>query len=208
MIEALYVTYRPVKSHAIGVSVTHLSTTSRSHAKKKKSHATFQIFKLKFCQFSHANKKNWFGESLSCAAKLNLKSRSYLFPKNTSIRFSFTCAAKCQSRFKKEWGKLYPISSVSNSPGKVRCTVCYHILSCSHQGEADVKRHIQGAIHQKKLKSLKSMKTLSSFGFRPNDDSIWEQVCKLSYAAVRTYLKYNNYPLITFLYLFYELFYV
>ena len=52
------------------------------------------------------------------------------------------------------------------------------------------------------------MKTLSSFVFRPNDDSIWEQVCKLSYTAVRTYLKYNNYPLVTFLYLFYELFYV
>ena len=34
---------RPVKSHAIGVSVTHSSTTSRSHAKKEKSHATFQI---------------------------------------------------------------------------------------------------------------------------------------------------------------------
>ena len=34
---------RPVKSHAIGVSVMHLSTTSRSHAKKEKSHATFQI---------------------------------------------------------------------------------------------------------------------------------------------------------------------
>ena len=34
---------RPVKSHAIGVSVTHSSTTSRLHAKKEKSHATFQI---------------------------------------------------------------------------------------------------------------------------------------------------------------------
>ena len=45
---------RPVKSHAIGVSVTHSSTTSRSHAKKEKSHATFQIC----CLFSHANNKN------------------------------------------------------------------------------------------------------------------------------------------------------
>ena len=44
--------------------------------------------------------------------------------------------------------------------------------SCSHQDEADVKRHIQGGLHQNKLKSLKSMETLS----RPNNDSITEQV--------------------------------
>ena len=59
-------------------------------------------------------------------------------------------AAKYQSRFKKECEMLYPISSVPNSPGEFRCTVCNHIVPCSHQGEADVKRHMQGTIHQKK----------------------------------------------------------
>ena len=36
------------------------------------------------------------------------------------------------------------------------------------------------------------MKTLSSFGFRPNDDSIREKVCKLCYIAVGIYFKYNT----------------
>ena len=81
--------------------------------------------------------------------------------------------SKCQSRFRKKWEKFCPISSVPNSPAEFRCAVGGHIVSCSHQDEADhdVKRHIQGSINQKKLKRLKSMKTLSSFGFRPNDDS-------------------------------------
>ena len=109
---------------------------------------------------------------------------------------------------KKEWKKFYPISNVPNSPGEFRCTVYDYILSCFCQSEADVKRHIQGAVHQKKWKSLKSMKTLSSFGFRPNDDNIREWVWKLCYIAVGSYLKYKGCLLITFFYLFYKLFHV
>ena len=49
-------------------------------------------------------------------------------------------------------------------------------MSCSHQeGEADVKRHVEGLIHQKKLKDLKSMKTLNNFGFRKQDNTLKEQ---------------------------------
>ena len=51
---------------------------------------------------------------------------------------------------KKEWKKFYPISNVPNSPGEFRCTVYDYILSCFCQSEVDVKRHIQGAVHQKK----------------------------------------------------------
>ena len=167
---------RPVKFHTISVSVTHSSATSRSHAKKKKSQTTFQIFNFKFCLFYHANKKNWFGELMSYAAKLNLKSCSFLFRKETSIWFDFTRPAKYQSRLKKEWEKLYPIPSVPNSPGEFCCTVCDHIVLCSNQVEADLKQCIQGAIHQMKLKKLKSMKTLSSLSFRLNDESLRGQV--------------------------------
>ena len=49
-------------------------------------------------------------------------------------------------------------------------------MSYSHQEEADVKRHVEGPIHQKKLKGLKSMKTLNNFGFRKRDDTLKEQV--------------------------------
>ena len=69
---------RPVKSHAIGINVTHSSTNSRSHAKKKKSHATFQI--LLICLSSNANKKNVVvGKPLSCTAK------SFLFIPEVNI---------------------------------------------------------------------------------------------------------------------------
>ena len=49
-------------------------------------------------------------------------------------------------------------------------------MSCSHQGEADVKHHVEGPIHQKKLKDLKSIKRLSNFGFRKQDNTLKEQV--------------------------------
>ena len=82
------------------------------------------------------------------------------------------------------------------------------MVSCSHQDEVNEKRHKQGSIHQKKLKSLKSMNTLSSFGFRSNDDSTREQVCELCYVAVGTYLKYKDCMLITFFCPFFKLFYL
>ena len=36
--------------------------------------------------------------------------------------------------------------------------------------------NIEEPIHQKKLKDLKSMKTLNNFGFRKQDDTLKEQV--------------------------------
>ena len=89
---------------------------------------------------------------------------------------SLSEAATYQSRFKKDWLKLYPVSEVLNSPGEFRCNVCSCVASYSNQGEADVKRHIEGPIHQKTLKDLKSMKTLNNFGFRKQDDTLKEQV--------------------------------
>ena len=49
-------------------------------------------------------------------------------------------------------------------------------MSCSHQDESDVKHYVEGPIHQKKLKDLKSIKRLSNFGFRKQDDTLKEQV--------------------------------
>ena len=75
---------------------------------------------------------------------------------------SLSGAATYTSQFKKDWTKLYPVSEVRNSPGEFRCNVCSGVVSCPHQGEADVKRHMEGPIYQKKLKDLKSMKTLNN----------------------------------------------
>ena len=89
---------------------------------------------------------------------------------------SLSGAATYKSRFKKDWTKLYPVSQVQNSPEEFRCNISSCVASCSHQGEADVKRHVEGPIHQKTLKDLKSMKTLNNFGFRKQDDTWKEQV--------------------------------
>ena len=85
---------------------------------------------------------------------------------------SLSGAAIYKSQFKKDWTKLHPVSEVQNSPGEFRCNVCSCVLSCSHQGEADVKRHVEGPIRQKKLKYLKSVKTLNNFGFKKQDDTL------------------------------------
>ena len=53
-------------------------------------------------------------------------------------------------------------------------------MCCSHQGKTDMKRHVEGPIDQKKLKDLKSMKTLNNFGFRKQDDTLKEQVIRNS----------------------------
>ena len=90
---------------------------------------------------------------------------------------SLSGAATYKSRFKKNWTKSYPVSELQNSPGEFRCNVCSCVASCSHQGEANMKRHVEGPIHQKKLKDLKSRKTLNNFGFRKQDDTLKEQVC-------------------------------
>ena len=93
---------------------------------------------------------------------------------------SLSGAATYTSQFKKDWTKLYPVSVVRNSPGEFRCNVCSDVVSCPHQDEADVKRHIEGPIYQKKLKDLKSMKTLNNFSFRKQDDTLKEQVIRNS----------------------------
>ena len=110
--------------------------------------------------------------------KLKVKSKKmadYSTPLKKAKR-SLSGTATYKSRFKKDWTKLYPVSEVQNSPGEFRCNVCSCVVSCSHQGEADVKRHVEGPIHQKKLKYLKLMKTLSNFGLRRQDDTFKEQV--------------------------------
>ena len=89
---------------------------------------------------------------------------------------SLSGAATYKSWFKKDWKKLYPVSELENLSGEFCCNVCPCVVSCSHQGQTDVKRHVKGPIHQKKWKGLKSMKKLYNFGFRKQHDTLQEQV--------------------------------
>ena len=54
--------------------------------------------------------------------------------------------------------------------------VCCKIVSCSHQGESDVSRHLEGAKHKERVKTASSSKGLFSCGVRAENDPIREQV--------------------------------
>ena len=57
-------------------------------------------------------------------------------------------AAKYKIKFKKDWIVKYPfVSSVTSDKSLFHCNVCNRTLSCAHQGEADLKRHIASDGH-------------------------------------------------------------
>ena len=85
---------------------------------------------------------NFYGTILKLEKKSE-KMVDYSTPPKKAER-SLSGAATYKSRFKKDWTKLYAVSEVQNSPGEFRCNVCSCVVSCSHQGEADVKRHVEG----------------------------------------------------------------
>ena len=72
-------------------------------------------------------------------------------------------AATYRTKFDKEWTKEFPEIVKGSTPYNFLCTVCRIDRSCSHQGKADIKRHIAGPGHQQKLKDCKTSGSLSSF---------------------------------------------
>ena len=49
-----------------------------------------------------------------------------------------------------------------------KCLVCKKEVSCAHQGEGDLKRHIRGKDHQKALTAKANVKPISSFFMKNN----------------------------------------
>ena len=65
-----------------------------------------------------------------------------------------TGASKYKTSFKNEWGQRYPgISGIKNDRSMFRCNVCQRNLSCDHQGEADIKRHVMSEMHERSYKA-------------------------------------------------------
>ena len=59
------------------------------------------------------------------------------------------------SKYDVSWREKYPcIEAVKNDVHSFHCTCCMKKLSCKHMGIGDVKRHIQGASHQKASKGI------------------------------------------------------
>ena len=71
-------------------------------------------------------------------------------------------AAVYNSSFQGSWTKKWPcIKPVNGDTKSFQCTVCSKILSCAHQGERDVTRHVATTQHQHKAKTIQGTHPLS-----------------------------------------------
>ena len=61
-------------------------------------------------------------------------------------------------RWQQKWPFVVP---VKENLYVFQCTVCKKTVSCGHQGESDIIRHIDSAQHQKNAKDLQSNAKLS-----------------------------------------------
>ena len=61
------------------------------------------------------------------------------------------------------------LSLVAHDTSSFHCSVCNKNISCAHQGEHDVIRHVNSAQHKKAAKALKNMQKLS---FLPRSDAL------------------------------------
>ena len=65
-------------------------------------------------------------------------------------------AAVYKSKFQLDWQRKWPcITPVKDKRNFFYCTVCGKVVSCGHQGEKDVKRHMESELHKKNVVSVK-----------------------------------------------------
>jgi len=93
-------------------------------------------------------------------------------------------AAKYPTRFNTAWSRTWPCIQPSVISFKFKCTVCDCQISCEHQGEKDVKRHLESQKHKANIKALDNQSRVTSF-FMATADLIHEklQELKLKYVA-------------------------
>lgn len=70
-------------------------------------------------------------------------------------------AAVYKSKFQLEWQRKWPcITSMKDKPNYFYCTVCAKTVSCGHQGEKDVTRHMDSVLHKKNVSSVQRTEPL------------------------------------------------
>lgn len=103
-------------------------------------------------------------------------------------------AAKYPTKFNSEWRNKWPcIQSTSTSKYKFVCTLCQCLVSCEHQGERDVRRHIEGKKHCDNIRGLEGQQQIGTF-FRPASHPIHEKVTRAE-VKVTTLLAHHNIPI-------------
>lgn len=94
------------------------------------------------------------------AKKLKLKTRARK-GKSKVARQRIGGAARYNTKFNKAWTKKYEcVQPVKNNPHSFLCTVCNKSISCKHQGETDIKRHIVSTAHASLAKQVEGQQKL------------------------------------------------
>ena len=95
-------------------------------------------------------------------------------PTKTSRKWSG--AAIYKSKYQTSWQKKWPfLSPVKYNPHSCLCSVCKMIISCAHQGERDVLRHIDSVSHKRNAQALHNIQPLN-FGDDPFMQLLKEKV--------------------------------
>ena len=103
-------------------------------------------------------------------------------------------AAKYRTKFNPEWIKKWPcIQPCRSSNYKFTCTICRCAVSCEHQGEKDVRRHIDGKKHCSNVQGLENQKQIDSF-FPSENDPLQEKVTRAE-VKVATVLAHHDIPI-------------
>ena len=75
---------------------------------------------------------------------------------NTKFTRKYQGAALYKSKYQNEWHKKWPcITPLKDKRNYFYCTVCGKAVSCGHQGEKDVRRHMESELHKKNVESVK-----------------------------------------------------
>ena len=72
-------------------------------------------------------------------------------------------AAKYHCKFKPERTTVLPFIKKGTTPSTFWCDICRSQVSCSHQGKADVTRHVASTSHERAAKAVRSSGTLNRF---------------------------------------------
>lgn len=81
--------------------------------------------------------------------------------KLSSIR-KWSGATIYKSQYQTTWQRKWPfLLPVKDNPNSCHCSICKKHISCAHQGERDVLRHIETASHQKNARAIQNIQPLS-----------------------------------------------
>ena len=103
-------------------------------------------------------------------------------------------AAKYPTKFNPDWSRRWPcIQRQHASNYKFRCTICQCSVTCQHQGEKDVRRHLEGKKHRDNVQALENQPAISAL-LRPTTHPIHQKVSRAE-VKVSTVLAHHNVPI-------------